>query len=98
MIHYPKYLFHASGESKIVQTAEQHEALGKEWKESPADHTEGSAPALDYAKMTAKDLQTLAADRKILQDSNGVLSKKELVHLLTEADKKASDHAEGSAE
>lgn len=37
---YPKYKYHKTLEPKVVDTEEQDEALGEEWKESPAHHFE----------------------------------------------------------
>lgn len=34
---YPKWLYHKEEEPMLVKSKEQHEALGDEWKESPAD-------------------------------------------------------------
>jgi hypothetical protein len=33
---YPKFIYHKSHEPKVVQSKEQHEKHGDEWKESPA--------------------------------------------------------------
>ena len=35
-IEYPKFVFHKTQGHKIVQTKEEHEALGKGWEETPA--------------------------------------------------------------
>jgi len=34
---YPKWMYHKTKEAKIVDSKEKHLALGKEWKESPAE-------------------------------------------------------------
>lgn len=36
-IRYPKWLYHAEHEARIVDGEEAHEALGPGWEESPAD-------------------------------------------------------------
>lgn len=34
-IEYPKYLYHATEAAQVVQSKEEHEALGEGWQESP---------------------------------------------------------------
>lgn len=34
---YPKWLYHQKKEAVIVKSKEEHEKLGSEWAESPAD-------------------------------------------------------------
>jgi hypothetical protein len=40
-VEYPRWVHHKSGEAQVVQNEEEHKKLGKEWKLTPADHTEG---------------------------------------------------------
>ena len=37
---YPKWLYHPTKESKLVNNPEEHEELGSGWYESPADYQE----------------------------------------------------------
>lgn len=37
MHNYPKYVYHPSCEPLLIHSKEQHEAIGKDWKETPAD-------------------------------------------------------------
>lgn len=46
---YPKFLYHAEYEPKIVYSAEEHAAMGPGWVESPADLPQAQAPAPDPA-------------------------------------------------
>lgn len=39
---YPKWLYHREGERRVVQSVEEHKALGEGWAESPAEHAEFS--------------------------------------------------------
>lgn len=36
--HYPSWRYHKSEPAKIIHSEAEHEALGDEWKQSPADH------------------------------------------------------------
>lgn len=47
---YPKCLYHVVEDVRVVNSLEEQEALGPEWKESPADHEAVEpAPAADAA-------------------------------------------------
>lgn len=37
---YPKWMYHASNSPVIVETAEEHQALGGGWQESPVEKAE----------------------------------------------------------
>lgn len=43
-MQYPKYLYHKTEAPKIVQTKEEHEALGKGWEETPAAFDKKQTP------------------------------------------------------
>jgi len=42
-IEYPKFLY-KDGEAKLVQDADEHEALGADWAESPAEQAAAEKP------------------------------------------------------
>ena len=44
-IEYPKWKYHATEQPVVVESAEQEEALGKEWADSPAAFEKKAAPA-----------------------------------------------------
>ena len=35
-VPYPKWLYHPNGESRLVNSPDEREALGDEWRETPA--------------------------------------------------------------
>ena len=45
MQHYPKWIFHKTLPAMIVETKEEHDAQGPEWKETPAAFIEEQASA-----------------------------------------------------
>lgn len=49
--HYPKVLYHETKGSKTVASEAEHEALGEDWVESPAEFEE-AAPAEGETKPT----------------------------------------------
>jgi hypothetical protein len=59
---YPKFLYRGS-QSKLVNSVEEHEALGADWVESPAD-TEPDVPAAALAGDQAALVAALEAANK----------------------------------
>jgi hypothetical protein len=41
---YPSWRYHSSGESKIVENEEEHDALGEGWADTPAAHLPPADP------------------------------------------------------
>jgi hypothetical protein len=61
--HYPKVLYHATEGEKTVASQEEHEALGDEWVESPAEFEKKEAKAAkpEGDKKSAKASKAKAA-------------------------------------
>lgn len=64
-IEYPKYLYHATHAPRIVASQAEHEALGSEWAESPAEATV-KAEALEAA--TRKPVAKVIPSKKSAKD------------------------------
>lgn len=50
MQNYPKWIFHKTLPAKIVETKEEHDAQGPEWKETPAAFSEEQTQASEEPK------------------------------------------------
>lgn len=61
-IEYPKFLYHHEQAPKIVKSKEEHEALGKEWMESPAEIE--AAKAEEKAKAEAMIADAVAESKQ----------------------------------
>jgi hypothetical protein len=57
-IEYPKWLYHRTHAPKIVDDPEQHDALGDEWKDSPADLESDPEPASEAPELPDVDTDT----------------------------------------
>lgn len=54
-MNYPKWLYHATEKPVVVQNAEEHEALGEGWHESPVPESEAEPEPADQKKKRKKE-------------------------------------------
>lgn len=68
---YPKYLYHPSGETRIVQNALEHQQLAPGWYDTPAAFTGGVVPVTSTAGIPVGVIPTLdvAALRRLLAEA-----------------------------
>lgn len=53
-VEYPKYLYAAGGESRVVASAAEHQAAGEGWYESPGEAQAAEAGEADADKPKGK--------------------------------------------
>jgi hypothetical protein len=54
MEQYPKYLYHATKQPVIVKSQDEHEAIGDDWAESPAEVSSLTEEPEDVSKKARK--------------------------------------------
>jgi hypothetical protein len=61
-MHYPKWIYHAKHEPKVVESAEEHEAAGPGWAESPDEAKAYGAQsgAEDEPELSPEELEAKA--------------------------------------
>lgn len=60
---YPKFLYHRTEKPVVVNSKEEHAALGKEWKESPADFEEVAEKISPISEAEEKPKKRIKAEK-----------------------------------
>lgn len=78
---FPKWIYHKDLPARMVNSKEEQDMWGEDWKESPAEHIKEEKD-LSLEDMTEEEIKKIALEKGVSKKKVKELSKEQIITLL----------------